>query len=79
MIPTHFLVGIPLFFLGIAGLYIVNRRRFRRRNHAGVQIFQSYGQMISLRFAEGLLSLASWALCGGGGFVIIQGYLAQVR
>lgn len=57
MAPSTTMLLLALFFgiVGVAGVHIVERRRFYRRNPAGVEEFSSYGKMVVSRGLEGVL------------------------
>ena len=63
------LIGILTTPAGVALLMWAGRRRFNRRNFAGVQEFSSYGQSAGHRLAEGLAD-------SFGGLVMAVGLLA---
>lgn len=56
------LVGLLLAALGAAGKIWVSRRRFYRRNMAGVEEFRSYGGALITRAVERVVNLTSWCL-----------------
>lgn len=55
MISAVPVYGIILFLTGLALRYRVNRRRFNRRNVAGLQTFSSYGQSVAISLFERLV------------------------
>jgi type II secretory pathway pseudopilin PulG len=63
------LIGILATLAGVALLMWTGRRRFNRRNVAGVQEFSSYGQSVGHRLAESLVD-------SFGGLVMAVGLLA---
>ena len=63
------LVGVVATAAGIAMLMWAGRRRFNRRNFAGVQEFSSYGQAVGRRLVEALAD-------SFGGVVMAIGLLA---
>jgi hypothetical protein len=50
------ILGIVLLIVGIVVRYWVGRRRFNRRNFAGVEIFDSYGKAVIARGFERFVS-----------------------
>lgn len=74
---TIFLIyAIPFAIAGIAGKHMVQRRRFYRRNLAGIEEFRSYGAMVATRALEGVLDIASrLCLAAAVGFVCGFGFL----
>jgi hypothetical protein len=70
---TLLLYAIPFAIAGIAGKHAVQRRRFYRRNQAGVEEFRNYGAMVATRTLEALLAVAS-GLCRVAAFVLVCGF-----
>lgn len=60
-------VSIILLVLGGYGIYWTNKRRFERRNMAGVEEFSSYGKSVATKGGEQILRLGSWLLIVFGG------------
>jgi hypothetical protein len=51
--------------------YAINRRRFMRRNPAGIEEFETYGNFVMTRWVEsGLMLLARLAKIGAGIYAI---------
>jgi hypothetical protein len=65
-------VGLSLLCVGAVAWLFVGRRRFRRRNLAGVEEFSSYGQMLLIKVVERLLRI------GAAGLVLL-GFLVMAR
>jgi hypothetical protein len=52
--------------------YAINRRRFMRRNPAGIEEFGSYGNLVVTHWVESsLMLLASLAKLGGGLYIVL--------
>ena len=62
-------IGISLIALGIIILYIIGRRKFRRRGVAGLEGFSSYQAAVFIRFLEALFRLIAWIMLLGGAFL----------
>jgi len=54
-------IGFGLLMAGLVALYAVGRRRFLRRNVAGLEEFGGFGSMLVTRFLERILQLAGLA------------------
>lgn len=67
-------VGVVFVVVGIAGFVFVGRRRFYRRNVAGVEEFSGYGSMLGSRFFETSVRLVSFLLFVVGVILTIVGY-----
>lgn len=52
-------LGVIFLLLGVAGMLYVNRRRFYRRNSAGVEEFEGYGKMETARAFETIVKFSS--------------------
>lgn len=63
------ITAIILFISGIVILYVIGRRRFNRRNLAGLETFNSYGTVVFVRFLEAFFKLLGWAMVIGGAFL----------
>jgi len=68
------LFGILIVLAGLMLRYWMNRRRFNRRNVAGVQVFSSYEKRVVLTFGERLLKLLGLVFILFGIYVILAGY-----
>ncbi|MBN1461649.1 MAG: hypothetical protein JXA57_19125 [Armatimonadetes bacterium] len=64
------LTGLAILLIpaGLALLIWANRRRFKRRNFAGVEQFSSYGQSVGSRILEGLVDRIGVLLFASGLF-----------
>ncbi|GAE63321.1 molybdenum ABC transporter permease [Chryseobacterium indologenes] len=65
---TFLIMGIFLLMTGIALRYWINRRRFNRRNAAGLEGFTTYEHATVIMFIEGIGKLISYT-------VIMVGFL----
>ena len=74
---TTFLMPLALLAAGGAGWIIVGRRRFNRRNFAGIEEFNGYGSMLIARFIERIIRVASGValVMGVVGLATIPGQL----
>ncbi|MDR2223135.1 MAG: hypothetical protein LBE34_10405 [Flavobacteriaceae bacterium] len=54
MITTTLIIAIIFLFIGIALIYWINRRKFYRRNVAGLEGFSSFEASVFIRFIERL-------------------------
>lgn len=68
-------VGLICLMVGAAGLYIRGKRKFHRRNVAGVEEFKSYGLAVVTNFLESALGVVSFALLALGGLATVGGVL----
>jgi uncharacterized membrane protein len=59
---TFLIMGIFLLLIGAALRYWINRRRFNRRNAAGLEGFSTYEHATAIKFVEGIGKLISYAL-----------------
>jgi hypothetical protein len=55
-------LGVMLLLAGVIAWLWVGRRRFRRRNSAGIEEFGSYSKMLVTRFFERLLRIGAAGL-----------------
>ncbi len=55
--------------------YVINRRRFMRRNPAGIEEFESYENFVVTRWIETAFRLLSRLAKLGGGLYIVLGLL----
>lgn len=69
---TEWIAGLVLLAVGVAGSLWVERRRFYRRNAAGLQVFRSFGASLTTGAFEGLMLLVFrlTGLAGGAGLVL---------
>jgi hypothetical protein len=63
---SPFVIAAICACLGAAGLFVVGRRSFYRRNIAGIEEFDGYGRMLLTLFVERVLRVVSWFLLLGG-------------
>ncbi|UOE51311.1 molybdenum ABC transporter permease [Mucilaginibacter sp. SMC90] len=68
------LFGGFIVLIGLALRYWINRRRFNRRNGAGVQLFSSYEKKVVLTLGERLLKLLGLVFIFFGIYVMLAGY-----
>lgn len=61
-----------ILILGLGLRYLVNRRKFNRRNFSGVEAFKSYEHKTSARFIDQLLKLLAWLLILGGAILFFM-------
>lgn len=59
---TSLILGIVLLIGGISLWYLINRRRFNRRNFAGLEEFSSYEKSWFVTFLERIGKLVALAL-----------------
>jgi len=52
---TMLLLSVPFAIVGLAGIHMVQRRRFYRRNQAGIEGFQDYRTMVATRAFESII------------------------
>jgi hypothetical protein len=70
-----FALGLLAIAAGWALSFYVNGRRFNRRNGMGVELFNSYANLVGIRAYEGLLVAVSRVLFGGGLiFAVMDGF-----
>ncbi len=65
------LVFVVLLAIGGYGIFWTNKRRFERRNVAGIEEFSSYGKAVATRGGETIVRLASWLLLVLGGLGVV--------
>lgn len=53
------LLGVVILAASVFGLYWTGKREFQRRNAAGVEEFDSYGQALVTNALEGIIRIAS--------------------
>lgn len=71
MLPLLAALGSAVALIGSGGLLWVRRRRFRRRNQHGIEIFRSYGHMVAARAVDATATvLAGLLACAGGAFAL---------
>jgi len=69
------LFGLLLLVVGSTGLYIRGKRKFNRRNAAGLEGFKSYRSSVATNFMESALGAASIIVLAVGGFLSIGGII----
>lgn len=72
IIFQHDSVTLYAYGLIVIGLFIrfqIGRRRFNRRNVAGMQVFATYGLAVWVTFAERLLLFIAGLMIAGGLFL----------
>ena len=67
------ITGIVLIVISLILKYIINERRFNRRNFAGMQKFSSYGKAVRLKLLENIIYfIARLALPAGIVLLIVS-------
>ena len=61
-VTAQLVCGIFVIVVAVVLIYWINRRRFYRRNAAGVEMFSGYTKAISVRFLERIGKLFAYAL-----------------
>ncbi|AZA58653.1 MULTISPECIES: molybdenum ABC transporter permease [Flavobacteriales] len=61
-VTAQLVFGIFVIVVAVVLIYWINRRRFYRRNAAGVEMFSGYTKAISVRFLERIGKLFAYAL-----------------
>lgn len=51
-VTAQLVLGIIALVLGIGLIYWISRRKFYRRNVAGLEVFSSFGKSVFVRFIE---------------------------
>ncbi len=64
---------------GVVLWYRINRQKFNRRNVAGLETFDSYGQSVGVGCLERFGKLAALVLIVGGFFLSLSGASSFVR
>lgn len=77
MATGFFIAGVVLVILSVVIHFVLQRRRFYRRNQAGIETFNSYSSSVFTRVLEGLLRLLSIAMFLGGLFICIISYMGR--
>ena len=67
-LPVLGVVGLAVGFLGLTAL---QSRRFKRRNHAGVEMFPSFARMHVVRSIEAIARVCAWLAIAVGGVCLI--------
>ena len=61
-VTTQLVLGIIPLVVGIGLIYWINRRKFYRRNMAGIEGFSSFERSVFVRFIEGIGKWIAYAL-----------------
>ena len=69
-------MGFVFIALGLSGIFWVGRRRFYRRNMAGVEEFEGYGKAVATTVLEKLLNLICVVLTILGALALIKAYFS---
>ncbi len=77
MATTVIFLGIASIVLSIVVYFLVGRRKFYRRNQAGIETFKSYSSSIFARSLDLLLKILAVILFLGGIFLIAIGYFGK--
>ena len=74
----QFVLGLVLVFCGCAGVFFIGRRKFLRRNMAGIEEFGGYTKMLVTRFGEVIVKgLSLLCILGGIAVMIASGNSQQ--
>ncbi|WP_158993984.1 hypothetical protein [Mucilaginibacter sp. L196] len=65
------ITGIVLIVISLILKYIINERRFKRRNFAGMQKFSSYGKAVRVKLIENTIYFIARLLLPLGGVLLI--------
>ncbi|HSH65033.1 MAG TPA: molybdenum ABC transporter permease [Bacteroidia bacterium] len=76
-VTAQFVFGIISFVIAIVLLYWINRRKFYRRNMAGIEGFSSFETSVLVRFLEAIGKLLAYALIIFGIFLIWTHFLLK--
>ena len=73
MLPLLAASGSAVALIGSVGLLWVRRRRFRRRNQHGVEMYRSYGHMVTARAVDATATaVAALLVCAGGAIALFS-------
>lgn len=61
-VTSQLVLGIIPLVIGIGLIFWINRRKFYRRNAAGVELFSGYSKAITVRFLERMGKWIAYAL-----------------
>ncbi|EDM37019.1 hypothetical protein PBAL39_04453 [Pedobacter sp. BAL39] len=64
--------GLILISIGLVIRFWVGRRRFRRRNIAGIEVFSSYLTAVAIRFLERFFNLFGFLLIVFGVITVLM-------
>ncbi|MBP5789533.1 MAG: hypothetical protein J6W29_04790 [Neisseriaceae bacterium] len=70
-----FFIGLIMIIIGVAGILFVQRRKFYRRNVAGVEEFNSFGHSIITGSIEAIIHFASFFLAIIGVIVVLVSFM----
>ncbi|MCX2681007.1 molybdenum ABC transporter permease [Galbibacter sp. EGI 63066] len=70
--------GILLLAIGIVIRYIISRRKFNRRNPAGLEQFTSFERSIGVRIIELIFSLTGAIFILTGGILLLFSYKEEI-
>ncbi len=76
-VTSQLVFGIISFVIAIVLLYWINRRKFYRRNMAGIEGFSSFETSVLVRFLEAIGKLLAYALIIFGFFLIWTHFLLK--
>ena len=76
-VTLQLVFGIISFVIAIVLLYWINRRKFYRRNMAGIEGFSSFETSVLVRFLEAIGKLLAYALIIFGIFLIWTHFLLK--
>jgi len=73
---TEIVLGVILLIIGLTLRYLIGRRRFNRRNAAGIPQFSSYGLAVVITCIEKILDVLGFLFfLAGLGLTIIGVYI----
>lgn len=72
-------VGIIAFIVGLLLSAFINKRRFNRRNPAGLQQYSSYEKSVFVSLIEQVGKIIAYILIALGLFVMVGTYLENAR
>lgn len=64
--------GLILISIGLLIRYLIGRRKFNRRNVAGIEVFSSYLTAVAIQFLERLFNLFGFLLVAFGIITILM-------
>lgn len=73
------ILGIISIVIGLAIRYIINRRRFYRRNVAGLETFSSYEKSVVTNILEHIGRLIAFVLIIFGAFLLLVHYTSPKK
>ena len=75
---TLLIMGIIALIIGIGLRYWINKRKFNRRNAAGLESFSNYEKAVGIRFIERIGKLIAWILILAG-LLFLWGYSMEKK